>query len=115
MATAKDGVVVVNTSRGGLVDLDALDAAIVSGKVSVAALDVIDGEPQPDLGHPLLARDNVIVTSHVAWYSAEAQVELALNTANEALRYFDGERPRNLVNPEARTASTNASTSSMSL
>lgn len=115
LATAKDGVVVVNTSRGGLVDLDALDAAIVAGKVSVAALDVIDGEPQPDLGHPLLARASVIVTSHVAWYSVEAQVELARNTANEALRYFDGERPRNLVNPEARTAFTNASTSSMSL
>jgi D-3-phosphoglycerate dehydrogenase len=98
----KDGAVVVNTSRGGLVDLDALFAAVEQGKVSVAALDVLDGEPLPDLGHPLLADDRVIVTPHVAWYSADAQVELARATADEALRYLNGERPRHLLNPSAR-------------
>ena len=95
----RDGTVVVNTSRGGLVDLDALHDAVVRGKVGVAALDVLDGEPLPDLDHPLLALDNVIVTPHVAWFSADAQVELARATADEALRFFDGERPRNLINP----------------
>lgn len=106
----RPGVVVVNTSRGGLVDVDALYAAVDSGRVSVAALDVIDGEPTPDLDHPLLGHDNVIVTPHVAWCSVDAQAELARNTANEALRYLRGERPRNLVNPDARHEQATATT-----
>jgi len=113
--TIRPGTVIVNTSRGGLVDLDALSAAVVSGRVSVAALDVIESKPDPDLDLPVLSHQNVIVTSHVAWYSADAQVELAKGTAAEALRYLDGELPRNLVNPEARTAPTSASTSAASL
>jgi D-3-phosphoglycerate dehydrogenase len=87
--------------------------------VSVAALDVIDGELTPDLDHPLLHHDNVIVTPHVAWYSSEAQAELARNTAAEALRFLRGERLRNLINPDAcqlvATAPTNASTSATEL
>ncbi len=94
----------MNTSRGGLVDLDALDAAIASGQVAAAALDVLDGEPAPRLDQPLLARPEVLVTPHVAWYSMEARRDLATNAADEALRYLRGERPRNLVNPDARQA-----------
>jgi D-3-phosphoglycerate dehydrogenase / 2-oxoglutarate reductase len=101
LATVKPGVVLVNTSRGGLVDLDALDAAVADGRVGAVGLDVLEGEPTPDLAHPLLARPNVIVTPHVAWYSIEARRELALRTADEAIRLLDGERPKNLVNPEA--------------
>jgi D-3-phosphoglycerate dehydrogenase / 2-oxoglutarate reductase len=115
----RHGAIVINTSRGGLVDLDALYAAVSTGRVSVAALDVVDGEPTPDLDHPLLHHDNVIVTPHVAWYSSDAQAELARNTADEALRHLRGERPRNLINPEARqaevTAATKASTSATEL
>jgi D-3-phosphoglycerate dehydrogenase len=101
LAMVKPGVVVVNTARGGLVDLDALDAAVRDGRVAAVGLDVLEGEPDPDLAHPLLTRPNVIVTPHVAWYSIEARHELALRTADEALRLLDGERPRNIVNPEA--------------
>jgi phosphoglycerate dehydrogenase-like enzyme len=104
LGALRPGAIVVNTSRGGLVDLDALHAAVESGRVSVAALDVLDGEPEPDLGHPVLHHENVIVTPHVAWCSSEAQDELARNTALEALRYLRGERPRNLINPDARAA-----------
>ena len=106
----RPGAVVVNTSRGGLVDLDALHAAVDSGQVAVAALDVVDGEPAPDLDHPLLHHANAIVTPHVAWVSSDAQAELARNTANEALRYLRGERPRNLINPDARHAQPTATT-----
>lgn len=102
LKAAREGVVIVNTSRGGLVDLGALDDALASGQVSVAALDVLDGEPLPDLSLPILSRANLIVTPHVAWYSIDAQVELARGTAAEALRYLDGHRPLNLVNPQAR-------------
>ena len=102
LESTKQGVIIVNTSRGGLIDLDALDAALESGSVGYAALDVLDGEPDPDLGHPLLARPNVLVTSHTAWYSVDAFHELAINTAKEAIRFLDGERPLNLINPKAR-------------
>jgi len=104
LAIVKPGVLIVNTSRGGLVDLDALDAAVGDGRVSAVGLDVLEGEPTPDLAHPLLARPNVLVTPHVAWYSIEARRELALRTADEALRVLDGEPPRNLVNPEVEAA-----------
>jgi D-3-phosphoglycerate dehydrogenase len=103
----KDGVVVVNVSRGGLVDLAALDAALESGKVRAVGLDVLEGEPTPDLAAPLLQRRNVLVTPHVAWYSQDARRELGVKAAEEALRYIRGERPRNLINPDAReTAGT---------
>jgi lactate dehydrogenase-like 2-hydroxyacid dehydrogenase len=101
LAAVKPGVVIVNTARGGLLDLDALDAAVADGRVAAVGLDVLEGEPTPDLAHPLLARANVIVTPHVAWYSIEARRELALRTADEALRVLDGDRPKNLVNPDA--------------
>lgn len=102
-ARMKDGVVVVNVSRGGLLDLAALDAALESGKVGAAGLDVLEGEPQPDLAAPLLQRRNVLVTPHVAWYSQDARRELGVKAAEEALRYIRGERPRNLINPDARS------------
>lgn len=103
LATVREGVVIINASRGGLIDLDALEEALGSGSVSYAALDVLDGEPDPDLDHPILSRPNVLVTSHTAWLSEDAYHELAVNTAKEALRYLDGRLPKNLVNPEARS------------
>ncbi len=102
LARAKSGVVLVNTSRGGLVDLDALDAAIERGQVSAAGLDVLDGEPLPNLGHPIVARPNVLITPHVAWYSVEAREELGATIAADALCFLRGGRPEHVVNPGAR-------------
>ena len=102
LTLARPGLVLVNTSRGGLVDLAALEAALASGQVGAAGLDVLEGEPAPDLSRPLLHDSRVLVTPHVAWYSQEARHDLALRSAEEALRFLRGERPRNLVNPEAR-------------
>jgi D-3-phosphoglycerate dehydrogenase len=102
LGAARAGVVIVNTSRGGLIELEALDAALESGQVAAAGLDVLEDEPAPDLDRPILARPNVVVTSHVAWYSIEARRDLALLCADEALRVLDGGRPRNALNPEAR-------------
>jgi len=102
LSRAKRGLVLVNTSRGGLVDLDALDAAIASGHVAAAGLDVLEGEPAPDLRHPILARSAVLVTPHVAWYSIEAREELGDTIAAEVIRFLNGGRPLSLLNPEAR-------------
>lgn len=101
LATTKLGVIIVNTSRGGLIDIAALDAAIESGHVSAAGLDVLEDEPRPDMSQRIFSRPNVTITSHTAWYSVEARRELATLCADEALRVIDGGRPRNAVNGEA--------------
>ena len=77
----KPGVILVNTARGGLVDEAALIAALAAKRVAVAALDVLAAEPPGD-DHPLLARDDVIATPHVAWLTAETW-ERSLGVARE--------------------------------
>jgi D-3-phosphoglycerate dehydrogenase len=92
------GVVIINTSRGGLIDLDALDEALAQGIVGAAGLDVLDGEPFPDLSHPVLRHPNVVVTPHIAFYSVDARRELGNRVAEEVTRYLDGEELRYVVN-----------------
>jgi phosphoglycerate dehydrogenase-like enzyme len=104
LARVRPGFVLVNTSRGGLVDLAALDEALEDGRVAAAGLDVLEDEPAPDLSRGLFKRPNVLLTPHLAWYSLESRRDLALQAAEEAFRYISGERPRNLVNPLARQA-----------
>lgn len=104
LARVRPGLVLVNTGRGALVDLDALEVALETGRVGAAALDVLDHEPLPDLAHPLLARPNVLVTPHVAWYSLESHRDLGAAIAEEVLAFRRGERPPRAVNPEARDA-----------
>ncbi len=105
LSRVRPGLVLVNTSRGGLVDLAALDDAVGDGRVAAVGLDVLEDEPNPDLTRPLFARPNVVLTPHLAWYSLEASRDLALQAAEEAYRFIRGERPRNIVNPAARPAS----------
>ena len=101
-AIMRRGVVIVNTARGGLIDLTALQSAIEQGIVAAVALDVLDREPFPDLSLPFLRRPNVTVTPHVAWYSQDAVHDLGVLAAEDAMRYLRGERPRGILNPEAR-------------
>jgi phosphoglycerate dehydrogenase-like enzyme len=69
-ASMKRGSILVNTARGGLVDQDALHRALMNGHVRGAALDVFAAEPA-DTSHPLFRLRNVIVTPHLAWFTAE--------------------------------------------
>lgn len=98
----RPGVIIVNTARGGLIDLQALQSAVDRGVVGAAALDVLEGEPSPDLSLPLLRRPNVSITPHVAWYSQDAVRELGVLAAEEALRFLRGETLRAVLNPQAR-------------
>ncbi|WP_435062932.1 C-terminal binding protein [Halobaculum sp. EA56] len=92
--------VVVNTGRGGVVDESALEAALDDGEVAAVGLDVLETEPAGE-DHPLLGRDDVVVTPHVGWYSAEAKRDLNESLARDIRRAFRGEEPRGLVDPDA--------------
>lgn len=99
-AACRDGLVFVNCARGGLVDHHALRGAIHSGKVSNAALDVTDPEPL-DAEHPLLQRDDVIVTPHIASATIEGRRRMLDMAAANVVVALQDERPPNLFNKEA--------------
>lgn len=80
----KSTAILVNTSRGGLIDLDAVVSALKTGIIAGAALDVFEQEPLP-AGHEFLTLPNAIATSHVAWYSSASMQELQRRAALLAL------------------------------
>lgn len=97
-AQMKDSVVVVNTSRGGVIDTQALIAALDSGKVRATALDVFETEPLP-ADHPLTAYPNATLTPHVAWYTEDSYAELKRRVVENVAEILQGRTPRNILNP----------------
>ena len=95
-AEMKDGVRIVNCARGELIDLDALEAALDSGKVAGAALDVFPAEPTTE--HPLFGRDDVVVTPHLGASTAEAQDRAGTDTAEQVVAALTGGVVTNAVN-----------------
>jgi len=91
-ARMKKGAFLMNTARGPLVDETALVAALDSGHLAGAALDVVTVEPLAK-DSPLLGRDNVILTPHTAFYSVEALEELQTKCASDVARVLSGEAP----------------------
>ncbi|HEY6254531.1 MAG TPA: C-terminal binding protein [Xanthobacteraceae bacterium] len=91
-AQMKKGAAIVNTARGPLIDEPALLAALDSGQLGGAALDVVVSEPLPK-DSPLIGRDNVILTPHTAFYSVEALDELQSKCAADVARVLSGEPP----------------------
>jgi D-3-phosphoglycerate dehydrogenase len=91
-ARMKKGALIVNTARGPLIDEPALVAALDSGQLGGAALDVVATEPLPK-DSPLIGRDNVILTPHTAFYSVEALEELQTKCAADVARVLCGEAP----------------------
>jgi D-3-phosphoglycerate dehydrogenase len=90
-AKMKHGAYIVNTARGPLIDEPALTAALDSGQIGGAGLDVVAVEPLAK-DSPLLGRDNVIVTPHTAFYSIEALEELQSKCASDVARVLSGEK-----------------------
>ncbi|HKS85339.1 MAG TPA: C-terminal binding protein [Pseudolabrys sp.] len=90
-AKMKKGAYIVNTARGPLIDEAALIAALDSGQVGGAGLDVVAAEPLAK-DSPLLGRDNVIISPHTAFYSIEALNELQTKCATDVARVLSGEK-----------------------
>jgi len=89
----------INTSRGPIVDEKALIQALKEGLVSGAGMDVLEKEP-PDPLNPLLKMENVILTPHVSFYSVESISELKRSTAKNVVDVLTGRWPRSVVNRE---------------
>lgn len=98
MKSMKRTAILINTSRGGLVDTRALAAALADGLIAGAGLDVFEEEPLPT-NHPLLQCPNTVLTSHIAWYSEASVSRLQRLAAEEAVRGLRGQPLRNRVNP----------------
>lgn len=92
----------INTSRGGVVDTDALYKALKEGWIQGAALDVVEGRPPLKKEDPLLALENLIMTPHAAWYSEESIQDLQETAAREVARILKGEWPVFVVNSEVK-------------
>ena len=99
IAQMKSGAILINTSRGGLVKEAALLEALETGHLFGAGLDLTDPEPAPP-DNPLLHRNDVIVTPHVASVTQAGKDRLYEIAITQVLQYLRGERPANLVNPE---------------
>ncbi|PZS32279.1 MAG: phosphoglycerate dehydrogenase [Pseudonocardiales bacterium] len=99
LARMKAGAVLINTARGSLVDESALHAALLSGRISVAALDVFDPEPPP-VDNPLVSLPNVLMTPHLAANVREAEADMEFMAVRNLRLMFDGEPPLSLVNPQ---------------
>lgn len=100
IAAMRSGVIIVNCARGSLIDHQALLAGLVSGQVGAAGLDVTDPEPLPE-GHPLLERDDVIITPHVASSTTVGAVRLLSQAMDQALAWLRGGTPEHLLDRAA--------------
>jgi D-3-phosphoglycerate dehydrogenase / 2-oxoglutarate reductase len=95
----KPETILINTSRGPVVDTKALIPALDAGRPGRVALDVFEEEPLPP-DSPLRRDSRIVLSDHVAWYSEESQAELQKTAAQEIARVCTGQLPRSIANPE---------------
>jgi D-3-phosphoglycerate dehydrogenase len=93
LSLMKPTAFLVNTARGGVVDVDALVAAVKAGMIAGAGIDVLVDEPPP-ADHPILFEERIIVTPHIGWASAEAAVDVRTRGAEDVVRAISGLRPK---------------------
>lgn len=96
IARMKDGVILINTARGALIDEQALADALASGKVLAAGLDVLTDEP-PVHGSPLLTAPNTVITGHIAWLTRESRIRAIDMAIDNFQCYLEG-HPVSIIN-----------------
>jgi phosphoglycerate dehydrogenase-like enzyme len=99
LAKSKPTAVLVNTSRGPVVDLDALCEALKEKRIFAAALDVTEPEPLP-MDHPLLALENALIVPHIASASKTTRDKMSWMAAQNLIAGLKGEHLPNCVNPQ---------------
>jgi D-3-phosphoglycerate dehydrogenase len=99
LSLMKKTAYLINTARGALVDEKALYEALKNKEIAGAALDVYSEEP-PSEGFPFFKLDNIIVTPHIAAYTIEAMIRMDYTVAEDIARFFRGEKPLYIANPE---------------
>ncbi len=97
LAKMKPNAFLVNTARGGLVDADALIAAVRKKRIAGAALDVFETEPLP-ADNPLWDTEGIFVSPHLAWYSEDAMRDVKVRATEHVVQALRGEIPDNMVN-----------------
>lgn len=97
IGSMKPGAILINVSRGAVVDSPALVEALQSGRIAGAALDVFDNQPLP-ADDPLFDVPNLLLTPHSAALTATSGRAMSVGAAEEMVRILRGERPKNLVN-----------------
>jgi D-3-phosphoglycerate dehydrogenase len=100
LAKARDGISIVTTSRGTLVDLPALVRGLDSGKVRCAALDVLEQEPPREKCSILMNHPNIILTPHVSYRSVESLESMRTLATETAVDFLAEGKLRNVVNPD---------------
>ena len=101
LARMKPSAFLINTSRGGLIDEQALYEALAQGRLAGAACDAFTQEPPGD--NPLLGLDNFIATPHIGSATLQTTLRMGLMASQNALAVLRGERPAHVVNPEVYT------------
>ena len=99
IALMKPSAVVVNTSRGPVIDTVALAEALCEGRLWGAGIDVYESEPV-DFSHPLFSAPHTVLTSHAAYWSEESGLELRTRTMQSAIDVVCGRRPADCLNPQ---------------
>ena len=100
LAAMEKGAYVITTARGGVLNEDAIEAALASGHIAGLGIDVWMEEPPP-VTHPLLKRNNVIATWHTAGITHDSRINMSQWNADQVAQILRGERPPRLINPEA--------------
>jgi len=101
LAKMKPAAILVNTSRGGLVDTQALYRALKEGRINSAGIDVHEAEPVPS-DYCLFELDNVVISDHAGWYSEESIGTLQREAAEAIVAVLSGGWPKSVVNPGIR-------------
>ena len=105
LARMKSSALLVNTSRAGLIEPEALVRALQQGRPGKAAVDVFEQEPMRDIHHPLLAMNNVVCTPHIGYVTRE-EYEIQFSDIFDQINAFCAGKPINVVNPAVLEANS---------